>query len=116
MDEVNIDLSYLNTVAGGDAAFVTEMLSMFLSSAPVDVQNIITHYNDNNLELMSSAAHKIKAPIQMLAEHVLADVVIKIEQIGKHNEGVEQLPELITQLQSRIALTLTEVQRIKDSM
>lgn len=116
MGEVNIDLSYLNTVAGGDAAFVSEMLGMFLNSAPVDVESIVSHYNNNNLELMSSAAHKIKAPIQMLAEHVLADVVIKIEQIGKHNEGVEQLPELIAQLQNRIALTLVEVQRIKDSM
>lgn len=112
MSAVNIDLSYLNTISGGDMEFVKELLGMFLTASQEEIWNIEKHYQNNALSEMSNAAHKIKAPIQMLGENTLADLVIKIEHIGKHHEGIDQVPALIEQLKQHLANVLVEVERI----
>ncbi len=116
MHQVNVDLSYLNTIAGGDTAFVKELLGMFLTTAQEEIDNIERHYQDGTLSDMSSAAHKIKAPIQMLAENTLADLVIRIEYIGKHKENEEELPELINQLKQHLSKVLIEVEKVMNNL
>lgn len=116
MNAVNVDLSYLNTIAGGDKDFIRELLGMFLTASQKEVDNIEIHFKNGALSEMSSAAHKIKAPIQMLAENRLAELVIRIETIGKHQEHIDELPTLIEQLKEHLKKVLIEVEKVMNTI
>jgi HPt (histidine-containing phosphotransfer) domain-containing protein len=111
-----LDLSYLRSVAGDDEEFVKEMLSMFLNTSPIELNNIETHYQGGNLQMMASCAHKIKAPVQMIGEPILADLILQIETIGKKGEGHDRLPDLIEKLKAETALVIKEVEEAFNNM
>ncbi|MCU0422007.1 MAG: Hpt domain-containing protein [Bacteroidia bacterium] len=116
MSSEKIDLSYLLTVGGDDMEFVREMLDMFLNSAPIEVNNISTHFASGDYQAMASAAHKIKAPIQMMGEHEMADIIIQIETIGKNNEGIAELPNLIAKLKIELEKVIVKINDLDTQM
>jgi HPt (histidine-containing phosphotransfer) domain-containing protein len=100
MNKAKIDLSYLKTIAGNDYVFIKEMLGMILKSVPKEIENMQQHYDAGNYMLMASAAHKIKAPLQMIAENGLVDLILRIETIGRKNLEVNEIPPLLNQLRT----------------
>lgn len=112
MSAVNIDLSYLKTIGGNDNEFIKEMLLMFLNSAPAEVVGIEQFYHNGQFPQMGSAAHKIKAPVQMIGEQVLADLVIRIEMIGKTGQNTDEAPGLIKQLKEHMAQVVPVVEAL----
>lgn len=109
--EIKLDLSYLDSIAGGDQSFIKEMMEMFLRSTPAEMVRIEDFFKSGDLTMMSSAAHKIKAPVQMLGEKRTADLVLEIERIGKQNAGTDKLPELVDELRNRLVKLYEVVQQ-----
>lgn len=112
MSAVNIDLSYLKTIAGNDSNFIKEMLRMFLNSAPDEVMNIERFCSEGQFPQMGSAAHKIKAPVQMIGEQVLTDLLMRLEVIGKSNQQTEEAPALINQLKEHMKQVVPVVEEL----
>jgi HPt (histidine-containing phosphotransfer) domain-containing protein len=107
---IKIDLSYLQSISGGDKAFINEMLTMFLNTTFPDIEQLKTLAASKQWEQMSSIAHKMKAPIQMLGVPQVSALVLDIEQTGrakKDTDAAEQkiaeLAMYITQMEKQIA-------------
>jgi HPt (histidine-containing phosphotransfer) domain-containing protein len=75
-----IDLTYLESIAGGDQTFIHEMLNMLLSSTFTEMDAIKRHSAAAQWVELGNLAHKIKAPIQMLGVPLVSDLILQIEQ------------------------------------
>jgi HPt (histidine-containing phosphotransfer) domain-containing protein len=98
MNKAKIDLSYLKTIAGNDNMFIKEMLGMILKSVPKEIENMQQHFDAGNYLLMASAAHKIKAPLQMIAEDEMVELILLIETIGRKSLDVSSIPQKLNRL------------------
>jgi HPt (histidine-containing phosphotransfer) domain-containing protein len=107
-----IDLTYLKAIAGDDEVFINEMLNMFLTTTPPELINIEQFYQAGDYHMMGSAAHKIKAPIQMLGDETTTNLLIEIEHIAKSGQNREKLPDVIGQVKNRLTALLSEVQNL----
>lgn len=107
-----IDLTYLKTIAGDDEVFINEMLNMFLTTTPPELINIEKFYQAGDYHMMGSAAHKIKAPIQMLGDETTTNLLIEIEHIAKSGQNKEKLSDIIGETRNRISTLLSEVKEL----
>jgi len=107
-----IDLSYLNSVSGGDQAFVNEMLKMIMSNTFPEIEKLKKAQKLNRWGEISVIAHKIKAPIQMLGVPVLSDLITEIERHGKVLLNPELLAEKIPLLEILIIEITEEIEEI----
>jgi HPt (histidine-containing phosphotransfer) domain-containing protein len=98
MNKAKIDLSYLKTIAGNDNVFIEEMLGMILKSVPKEIENMQQHFDAGNYLLMASAAHKIKAPLQMIAEDEMVELILLIETTGRKSLDVSAIPQMLDRL------------------
>ncbi len=101
MNTVNIDLSYLKTIAGDDFAFISEMLNMIQFSVPKEISNMTNSYKEGNYNAIASTAHKIKAPLQMINEYLLVDIILEIETNSRDRKSIEVIPALIEEFNVR---------------
>lgn len=111
-----IDLSYLEEVASGDESFVKQMLEMFKSSTVTELDKIDQYYAKQDWAMVGLTAHKIKAPIQMLGQNELADMVVMIEKLGKNYTEPNNLAEMIRNLRLQIEELYFEVDSLVNSL
>lgn len=93
-----LDLSYLETISGGDKAFINEMLNMFLSSTFPEFENLQQYARQKAWAEVGSTAHKMKAPIQMLGVPEVSALILEIEMLGKHQKDLDKADEKIALL------------------
>lgn len=113
MSAEKIDLTYLNSVSGGDNGFVLHMLDLFLSSVPPEALVLEKVISEHDLYAIGRSAHRMKATIQMIGEQELASVVMKIEKIGKTGEGADALPILLESLKQLLQIAVVKVEHTK---
>ncbi|MES2690165.1 MAG: hypothetical protein V4658_07160 [Bacteroidota bacterium] len=116
MKQVSIDLSYLKTIAGDDESFIKEMLQMFLNTTPVEVESIGNYFKEGNYHMMASAAHKIKAPIQMLGDEYATGILLQIEQLAKPENDKTELPALIDEAREHLGALVSEVNKLFNTL
>lgn len=110
MSKTKIDLSYLKTIGGNDNVFIKEMLGMILKSVPKEIENMQQHFNNGNYMMMASAAHKIKAPLQMITNNDMIDLIIRIETIGRKGLEMNEIPQLLNQLRLLFDVVEAEIE------
>lgn len=98
----NIDLAYLNDMAGGDTDFVVEVIEMFMAAAPEGVKQILNHNKLGSYDKVRAAVHKLKPTIQMLGDMELHQLAVTIEE---QCTEVECMDEAEKQLLSDKAIT-----------
>lgn len=109
---IKLNLTYLETISGGDNAFIREMLAMFLSSTFPELIQLKEYAQKGMWEQMSTVAHKMKAPIQMLGVEEASELVVQLELIGKNKVGTETALAKIDQLSIMIAEMEMEIRQI----
>ena len=109
---IQLDLTYLNTISGGDQAFIHEMLKMFLTTTFPEMEALKQHASEGTWDLFGSTAHKMKAPIQMLGVPAVADLVFDLEHIGKSKIGVEGVSQKVQLLEEYIKELEIEINKI----
>ncbi len=112
---IKLNLTYLDSISGGDKAFMHEMLTMFLvNTFPEWVQ--LKQYAQNGMwDQMGGIAHKMKAPMQMLGVPEASDLVIELEHIGKNKTGTETALPKIEQLSALIQEMEVEIKRMLEA-
>jgi CheY-like chemotaxis protein/HPt (histidine-containing phosphotransfer) domain-containing protein len=99
------DLSGLKTIASGDEAFFTRMISLFLSQSEEYIQKIHEFSQSGNLEQIKVVVHKMKPSVRTLG---ITDIKLIIEKIEMMNNIPENLVELSLYTE-KLESTLKEV-------
>lgn len=92
---VDIDLTYLNEISGGDKEFIDEMIQTFLEETPKELVIMEQQLATTDWVELSKTAHKLKSSIKMFGMNELRDEVLHIEQSGKNSENLDTLGEQV---------------------
>ncbi|MDP3445676.1 MAG: Hpt domain-containing protein [Ignavibacteria bacterium] len=105
------DLSKLYNFVGTDPAIVKEMVVLFITTIPPQVQLIITGLNEKNYGQVSKAAHAIKPSLDVFGIAEMHDPIRTIESNAKSGENIEELTVFADQLDKVIVQVISELNR-----
>lgn len=103
------DLAQLRELAGDSEEFVIEMVSAFLEHGPSQIEEINDAMKTLNYIEVGRAAHKIKPTLDLMGVESLEKVIRKIEQYGKNEENLNELPALIKTVNDEIVEVFSEM-------
>jgi len=84
-NEPNYDLSEIISLSNGNKDFVHKMLSIFVQSAYLSIDEVNKLNEEHQFRDVAKAIHKIKSPSKLLKIHDLVSIILEIET--KISEG-----------------------------
>lgn len=96
------DLSMVEAISGGDQQFVKKMMQLFLDTVPSALVDIKAELKAEHWELLGKLAHKMKSTIDSMGINSLKQDIRTIEQNGKQQNSVQEIPGLVSKLVSVI--------------
>jgi|LakMenEpi03Aug12_release.lakeMendotaPanAssembly.Ray.scaffolds.fasta_scaffold256290_3 HPt (histidine-containing phosphotransfer) domain-containing protein len=88
---MQLDLTYLNEIGNNDRNFVLEILRMFMQQTSQDLDKLELIANQNDMQNLYSAVHKIKSSILMLGNETANEKIIKLENMIKLGESEDEI-------------------------
>jgi HPt (histidine-containing phosphotransfer) domain-containing protein len=97
-EEKLYSLAQLESLSGGDDVFVNKMVDMFLELTPQTIAVLQESFNEDALETLGGAAHKIKPTIDMMGIESIKQSIRDLEQYGKNRSHLELIPGLVSEV------------------
>lgn len=111
------DLSSLKKDQPSNRVFLIKMLSIFVETIPVSVENMLQHFEKDELEQVSKLAHKIKPSIDGAGIIVLRECIRNLEDCIVKERSTVQIKSDLVMLQKVITEVVeafkTEIERLK---
>lgn len=89
------DLSYLMLLMDNNTEIVLEVLEIFKLQTPNDIHNLEMHTRNNDWQMLSKSAHKLKSSVGNLGMNQLKEWFLFIEINGKKETNLNRLHELV---------------------
>jgi HPt (histidine-containing phosphotransfer) domain-containing protein len=74
------NLDYLKRMSGGDHRFLKEMINIFLSHVPLEIEKLREAAKENDLETAKQVAHKLKSSASMMGANRILFLIEKFDQ------------------------------------
>lgn len=100
LSEPLYDLTSLKAIGKGNTSFIEKMINLFLDIASKSVNEIKVAFENNDIELVTKLAHKLKPSIDNLSIFKLKKLVRQIEKFDVTSTSTETLNEMILELES----------------
>ena len=117
-NELLYDLSSLKSDHPSNKAFLIKMLSIFIETIPVSVENMMMFFEKNQFDQVSKVAHKIKPSIEGAGILVLKECIRNVEDFREKKRNVLQLKtdlELIQKVIGEVIVAFKmEIDKLKE--
>jgi HPt (histidine-containing phosphotransfer) domain-containing protein len=110
-DQKSYDLSFLNRISGGDEDFIREMISTFRQIAPEYISKVRQLHSSGSIDVLSKETHRFIPGVSFLGAKRLEEDLLKIEEFTKKKVSLEEIPELIESVNSKISILISEFDR-----
>ena len=87
-----LNLDYLQSVTGGDAGILKEILQAYLVSLPPDMDDLRNKVASNDITGIGFQAHKIKSSLKIIGLPS-AELFYQIEFSAKNHQDLDSIPE-----------------------
>lgn len=111
-----LNITYLEEITGGDKEMILEMLDLFISDIPTQIENIEGFFASDQLVEMSKEAHKLKPTLQYVGLIQMYEDIKKLEEIGKNGTGSELIPDLIKSLKQQKDLSVKALEEKRSEL
>ena len=91
---MNIDLSYLVDITGGDNEMMIEMLDLFIEDIPEQISIIKTLASEKHLSKLGSETHKLKPTLQYVGLIEMFEIIKELEKLAKSGVYSEEIQSL----------------------
>jgi CheY-like chemotaxis protein len=108
------DLTMIQSVSGGDKAFIKKMILLFIETVPQNVQELVDSTERKNWEQVSKMAHKLKSTIDSMGIRTIHDQIRSVEMNAKNQEHLELMPNMVQQIESVVSVCIQQLQREVD--
>ncbi|GAB3203927.1 signal transduction histidine kinase/CHASE3 domain sensor protein/DNA-binding response OmpR family regulator [Pontibacter aydingkolensis] len=88
------DLSYLINMSGGNTDFVKEMVNLFLTHTPIELDKLKQAVEGEQLAQVVETAHKLKSSVAMMGIKSMAEGLSQLEKRAKISSGLNTLKPL----------------------
>ena len=107
--DLHYDLGKLTKLLGDDKAEIIELIEKFIELTPEYSNALLEANEQNNIEEVAKAAHKIKSSLDLLASGNLRSNINLIEEYAKNRKNLEKLPKLIKYYKENIPVLLSQL-------
>ncbi|HTB24070.1 MAG TPA: response regulator [Puia sp.] len=105
------DLTMIQSVSGGDKAFIKKMILLFIETVPQNVQELVDSTERKNWEQVSKMAHKLKSTIDSMGIRTIHDQIRSVEMNAKNQEHLELMPNMVQQIESVVSVCIQQLHR-----
>lgn len=113
---VHYDLVKVSKLLGDDKAEIIGMIEQFVELTPEYAAAMYSAFEQNNMEELAKAAHKIKSSLEILASGNLRVNIRLIHEYARQKQNLEKLPKLIKYLQENIPVLLKQLEEKADEL
>ncbi|HEY1055771.1 MAG TPA: ATP-binding protein [Emticicia sp.] len=107
-----IDLTDIKRISGGDPAFVSEVLELFIRDTPVKLQKIKESLEKQDYAAIKFSAHTMKSSANLLKiKNGLFTLLDKIEELGRNKSNISEIKMHFEKANSICELALAEAQQ-----
>lgn len=103
------DLSMIETISGGDQAFIKNMVQLFIDTMPQNLKDLEDTLKQENWEMVGKHAHKMKSTIDSMGISSLKDDIRAVEAGGKTKTNLENLPAIIGKISATLGNCITQI-------
>jgi HPt (histidine-containing phosphotransfer) domain-containing protein len=86
------------------------MIALFIETVPENLAEMNTALQNENWDMISKTAHKLKSTFDSMGIHSLSQVVRTVESTSKKKEVLENLPALIRRINQVIGSCITQLE------
>jgi PAS domain S-box-containing protein len=106
------DLEYLKKLINNDERALKQLLGIYQTALPVDMDLFIGNYNDQKWSELGKIAHKMKSSFANLGMGTTASALLQIEKPCKHGEPPENLGELVEHVKLAFTETIKTLKKV----
>ncbi|WP_256012386.1 Hpt domain-containing protein [Desertivirga xinjiangensis] len=111
-----IDLTYLNDVAGGSGEFIIDMIDIFIEQTPVYFDQLEQAIKANDWKGVGDMAHKIKPTLAFIGINEAKESMAEIERKARAMENVSEIPDMFSSLNQKCAGLYEDLNKIKEEI
>ena len=104
-----IDLSYLESISGGDAETEKTILQMLLLDMDQLCPLLRTHFEAPQMEELEKVAHKLKTSLAFSGNADIMESNDAVLEIARSQIGLDKVPALITRIEELTPLIIQEL-------
>lgn len=103
-----IDLTYMQTVSGGDKSFEQMVTQQFIENIPDHLQKLTTAYENKDFKDVKLWAHDLKSSIAIMGLHSLLKE--KLDSLETASEGNPDLQKILAEVQKVLSEAVSEAE------
>lgn len=111
-----IDMSYLNDIAGGSEEFMIEMIDIFIEQTPLYFEQLEDAVNSRDWKAVGDVAHKIKPTLAFMGIEEAKEIMGDIERKARINDNVSEIPAMFADIKDRCQDLYQSLEKIKKEL
>src|ERR1700756_4732101 len=108
-----INLEYLTALSKGNANFVHEMVTIFLTENPEEIKAFEKGINELNFDLIKTTAHKLKSTIPFVGlDKIINKEVEEVEALSSEKSDIDKIKTLFAKIKEVCERACYELQPV----
>ena len=103
------DLSMVQSVSGGDEAFIKKMVALFIETVPQNVEELSKATREENWEQVGKTAHKLKSTVDSMGIKSIRQEIRTVEANAKQKQSLPEIPLLVEKIAAVIDLCIGQL-------
>lgn len=95
---VNVDLSFLNNLAGSDLSYIKTMIHLFIENTPNSLILIKESFAEGRMEHFQKNLHNLKSSLSVVKVKEMYDIVLQLEEQSKQVTDEKVISGLLNKL------------------
>ncbi len=109
----HINLEYLETMTGGDAEMMNQMLTMLIDEIPSEIIKMQESVVLKDWEEIFQLSHKLKTTLAFIGNDDMTSLNKTIEHCSRNRVELKDIPPMVEQLSDLSKPTLLELKKAK---
>lgn len=106
------NLNYLNDLADGDDAFVSDLTKTFVKQTPEIVSDLKTAVTGNDHSRTTFLAHKLKSSCEIMGMNLATNICLKLELAAIHKQELKTLVQDMEVLIHQLTVSTHELDMV----
>lgn len=109
----HINLEYLETMTGGDAEMMNQMIQMLIDEIPTEIVKMQECVATKDWEDIFQLSHKLKTTLAFIGNEEINSLNKTIEHCSRNRIDIDEIPPMIEQLSELSEPILKELLTVK---
>ncbi|AWA30018.1 histidine kinase [Flavobacterium magnum] len=108
---LNYNLAKVYAISENDTEFVLQIVSLFISEVPADLQLVREGIEQKNYKQAYSFAHKIKPTLDLLGMTVAFEEILVVEEWTKREGKRKEIKDTFKDIEERVEKAVKEIRK-----